>query len=154
MLKAIELFLEAVKALPIDYIAFPVEDSRRANIAIIAPETIVSMIESDSPMITYDKGEDFARMKRMYTVTKVAPIVRPVLVIPTRYRRVKDFPMHHGMIARGFELVTVEALNDFFGEGNAIHRGDNVSSVDVVSKTLGNIECKIGRAKLKIEKKE
>lgn len=151
MLKAVELFLEAVHKLPIDFIAFPVEDSKRANVAIISPETIVNMIENDSIMIEYDKGEEYARMKRLYTVTKVAPIVHPVLIVPTRYRRVKDFPKHHNMTARGFELVVTESLNDFFGDGDAIHKGDDISSVDVVSQMLGNIECKFGRAKLKME---
>lgn len=151
MKEASRYFLEAVRDLGIDFVALPLETTKALNIAITAPDRIYQLIEEESIMIQYDKGELYARWRRLYTATKVAPIIRPVLVIPTQYKRLKDIPPYHNMLSRGFEIVTRDALNNYYGDGDAVHIGDDISKGDVVSQHLGIIECKVGRGKFKKE---
>ena len=72
---------------------------------------------------------------------KTLPYLRPVHLIPTAYKSVKDFPIHCGLRARGFELVVAETLG-------ALHSGDKLRSVDVIDTMYGRIECKIGGGRL------
>ena len=135
-----------IRALNISFFAIPVETAKCAEIAIVAPDIMTQCVENSAPVIERRKGELFARVKRLYTATKALPYYRPVARIETPYKHVKDFPIHAGMRARGFEIVVCEALNAI-GD-SATHSGDNIAQVDVVSKMFGNIECKTGTGKL------
>jgi len=129
------------RKMKIDFFAFPVEKIDAVYIALIEPQTIIDAIENDLPIVERRKGELYYRMKRKYSAVNTLPYLRPVHLIRTSYRRVKDFPEHCGMIARGFEIVVSDTVG-------AIHSGDILRNVDVIDTILGRIECKIGGGKL------
>ena len=130
-----------IRKMKIDFFAFPVEMRNCVHIAIIAPDTLIQCIENDSPMLEKRKGELFNRVRRCYSPIRVMPEFRPIATFPTAYKKVKDFPIHAGMRARGFEIVVAETIG-------AKHTGDKMKDVDIVSTILGRIECKIGAGKL------
>lgn len=130
-----------VRKMGIDFFAYPIEKPDGVYIALTEPENIVNAIEHDAPIVERRKGELFFRMRRQYSPVKVLPHLRPTHLIKTNYKRVKDFPAHAGMKARGFELVVSEALN-------AVHTGDKLNAVDVIQCVYGRIECKIGGGRL------
>lgn len=130
-----------VRKMGIDFFAFPIEKPDGVYIALIEPENIVNAIENDLPVVERHKGELFWRMARKYSPIKTLPYLKPTHLIKTNYKRVKDFPTHAGMKARGFELVASEALN-------AVHTGDKLNAVDVIQCVYGRIECKIGGGRL------
>ena len=130
-----------VRNMKINFFAFPIEKPDCVYIALVEPENIVNAIENDLPIVERKKGELFYRMKRTYSPVKTLPYLRPTHLIKTNYKRVSDFPVHAGLKARGFEIVTAEALN-------AIHTGDKLKAVDVIQSVYGRIECKIGGGRL------
>ena len=135
-----------IRALHINFFAVPVETAQGVEIAITAPDIMINCVETNAPTIERRKGEMFARLKRLYTATKVLPYYRPVARFSTPYKSVKDFPVHKGMRARGFELVVCDALNA--AGDHAEHTGDDIGKADVISQMFGNIECKTGTGKL------
>lgn len=135
-----------IRALQINFFAVPVETAKGVEIAITAPDILIDCVENDAPTIERRKGEMFARLKRLYTATKVLPYYRPVARFETPYKSVKDFPVHKGMRARGFEIVVCDALNS--AGDKAEHTGDDIGKADIISEMFGNVECKTGTGKL------
>lgn len=135
-----------IRALQINFFAVAVETVKGVEVAIVAPDTMVDCVENDSPVIERRKGEMFARVKRLYTATKTLPYYKPVARFETPYKSVKEIPVHKDMRARGLEIVVCEALNN--AGDCAVHTGDDVSKVDVVSEMFGNIETKFGTGRL------
>ena len=150
MKMAVKMLIAYIRALCIDFFAVPVEDSKGLHIAIIAPDMVIRNVENNTRIIERDKGELFARLKRVYTATIVCPLLRPVMLLDTPYKRLKDIPPYHCMKSRGFELVVCDALNA--AGYTATHKGNELASIDIVCAELGNIEVKIGRGKFKKEK--
>lgn len=150
MTMAVRMMLAYIRTLDINFFAVPVEDSKGLHVAIVAPDIMVRNIENNSRIIERDKGELFARLKRVYTATIVCPLARPVMLLDTPYKRLKDIPPYHSMRSRGFELIVCNALND--AGFTATHKGNELASIDVVCMELGNIEVKVGRGKFKKEK--
>lgn len=135
-----------IRALQINFFAVAVETAKCVEIAIVAPDIMVDCVESDAPVIERRKGEMFARVKRLYTATKALPYYRPVARFETPYKSIKDIPIHKNMKARGLELVVCNALNA--AGDSAVHTGDDISKVDVISMMFGNVECKLGTGRL------
>lgn len=135
-----------IRTLQINFFAVAVETAKGVEIAIIAPDTMIDCVECDAPVVERRKGEMFARVKRLYTATKALPYYKPVARFETPYKSVKDIPVHKDMRARGLEIVVCEALNN--AGDCAIHTGDDVSKVDIISEMFGNIEVKFGTGRL------
>jgi len=135
-----------IRALQINFFAVAVETAKGVEVAIVAPDVMTDCVEFEAPVIERRKGEMFARVKRLYTATKVLPYYKPVARFETPYKSVKDIPIHKNMKARGLELVVCDALNR--AGDDAIHTGDDVSKVDVLSRLFGNIEVKFGTGRL------
>ena len=146
MKRATIMLMAYIRALQINNFAIPCETAKGVEFCIIAPDTLMNCVEHDAPTIERRNGEMFARVKRLYTATKVLPYYRPIARIETPYKSVKEFPIHANMKARGAEIVLCNALNAI-GD-NAIHTGDSIGKCDVVSELFGNIEVKIGAGKL------
>jgi len=146
MKRATILLKSYIRALSIDNFAVAIETAKGVEIAIVTNDTMINCIETDAPVIERRNGELFARVKRMYTATKALPYYKPIARLETPYKSVKDIPIYKSMRARGLEIVVCEALNSI-GD-NAIHTGDDISKVDVISEIFGNIECKFGAGRL------
>lgn len=146
MKRASIMLASYIRILQINFFAVAVETAKGVEVAIVAPDTMINCVEIDAPVIERRKGELFARVKRLYTATKVLPYYKPVARFETPYKSVKDIPVHKDMRARGLEIVVCEALN---AAGDvATHTGDDITKVDVISKLFGNIEVKFGTGRL------
>ena len=146
MKRATILLTAYIRALQIDNFAVAVETAKGVEIAIVAPNTMIDCVEFDAPVIERRKGELFARVKRLYTATKVLPYYRPIARFETPYKSVKDIPIYKNMRARGLELVVCAALVK--AGDTATHTGNDISKVDVISAMFGNVECKFGTGRL------
>lgn len=135
-----------IRVLQVNFFAVAVETAKGVEVAIVAPDIMIDCVEHDAPTIERRKGEMFARVKRLYTATKVLPYYKPVARFETPYKSVKDIPVHKSMRARGLEIVVCDALNN--AGDSAVHTGDDISKVDVISTMFGNIEVKFGTGRL------
>jgi hypothetical protein len=134
---AMELFNEYVQTMDIDFFAFPVQYSGNVKIALVNPVTVREMIANHELPVEFRKGESFARLRRLYTATKVLRVYHTPYVFDTGLSTVKAIPCHKGMPARGWEIVVADTLD-------GKHTGDNIHEVDVIHPIYGRIECKIG----------
>ena len=146
MKKASIMLASYIRVLQVNFFAVAVETAKGVEVAIVAPDTMINCVESSAPVIERRKGELFARVKRLYTATKVLPYYKPVARFETPYKSVKDIPVHRDMKARGLEIVVCNALNS--AGDIATHTGDDVFKVDVISKMFGNVEVKFGTGRL------
>lgn len=140
-INAIEMFNEYIEQMDIDFFAFPVQYSGNVKVALANPVKVREMIANHAITVEFRKGELFARLRRLYTATKVLPVYKTPYVFDTTINNVKAIPNYKGSQARGWETIVADVL-----QGQ--HVGDNLMNVDVISPIYGRIECKIGTGRL------
>lgn len=83
--------------------------------------------------------ELFLRFNTTLSLTKIQlPSRGRYSYIQTQAKRYGQWPKHHNMIARGFEIFCTEIAG-------GVHRGDDISEVDIVHPYYGRVECKTMR---------
>ena len=144
-MKANELLKEYINTMHIDNFAIPVQGSGKIGVLIIDAQDFYKTVTIDGcPLVNVAKGEEFYRLNRTLTVTKILPIFRNCkksLIWIDSIAKLGEIPKHCNSVARGFEVVTAQAVN-------GLHTGDNIAQIDVISDIYGRIECKTGKGRL------
>lgn len=135
--EAVEMLNEYIEQMDIDFFALPVQYSGEIKIALVNPVKVREMIANHEITVEFRKGERFARLRRLYTATKILSVYRTPYIFDTHLPNIKAIPNHRGSQARGWEQIVATVLG---GE----HTGDNIRDVDVIHMIYGRIECKIG----------
>ena len=144
---ALGFLSEYIRKFSIDYFVFPRYISRGMQVIRVDAHELYTAVSdyittnnSLPPLLEIRRGEQYFRLREQYTATKMFAglDVKPIDARMTNYKRVKDIPKHFDSYARGFEIVA----SDVYG---AVHKGDDISSYDILFADGTHGECKIGK---------
>lgn len=144
---ALEFLNEYIEKFTIDYFVFPRYISRGMQVIRVDAKELYTAVSdyittnnSLPDLLEIRRGEQYFRLREQYTATKMLAglNVQPIDARITEYKRVKDIPKHFDSYARGFEIVA----SNVYG---ATHKGDDISSYDILFNDGKHGECKIGK---------
>ena len=144
---ALTFLREYIEKFAIDYFIFPRYISRGMQVVRIdahdlykAVSDYITTNNSLPDLLEMRRGEQYFRLREQYTATKMFAglNVKPIDARMTEYKRVRDIPKHFDSYARGFEIVAANAYG-------ATHKGDDISSYDILFADDTHGECKIGK---------
>ena len=103
---------------------------------------------NDLPNCVYlNDDELFLRFNTTLSLTKIQlPARGRYKYIQTNTRKYGQWGKHHNMISRGFEIFCVENVG-------GVHRGDDISEVDIIHSYYGRTECKTMRGEFTRKRK-
>lgn len=144
---ALEFLKEYIRKFSIDYFVFPRYISRGMQVIRVDAHELYTAVSDYiatnnvlPDLLEIRRGEQYFRLREQYTATKMFAglNIKPIDAKMTDYKRIKDIPKHFNSYARGFEIVAANVYG-------AIHKGDDISSYDILFNDGTHGECKIGK---------